>query len=44
LCYMPCPYHLPLIDHSNNIWRRIQVMKLIIMQIPPTLCHFISLR
>jgi hypothetical protein len=29
-------------DHSNDTWRRVQVMKLLIMQFPPTSCHFIS--
>jgi hypothetical protein len=42
-CYMPCPSHLPSLDHSNYTWRRVQVMKLLIMQFSPTSCHFISL-
>jgi hypothetical protein len=25
---MPCPYHPPWLDHSNYIWRRVQVRKL----------------
>jgi hypothetical protein len=29
-CYMPCPSHHPWLDHS--VWRRVQVMKLLIMQ------------
>jgi hypothetical protein len=29
---------------SNYTWRRVQVMKLLIMQFSPTSCHFISLR
>jgi hypothetical protein len=40
-CYMPCPSHL---HHSNYTWRRVQVMKLLIMQFSPTSCHFIPLR
>jgi hypothetical protein len=44
LCYMPCPSHPPLLDRSNYTWRRVQVMKLPIMQFSPTSCHFISLR
>jgi hypothetical protein len=43
LCYMPCPSHPPLLDDSNYIWRRVQVMKLLIMQFSPTSRHFISL-
>jgi hypothetical protein len=31
-CYMPCPSHHPWLDHSNYTWRRVQVMKLLIMQ------------
>jgi hypothetical protein len=43
-CYMPCPSHPPWLDHSNYIWRRVQVMKFLIMQFSPTSCHFIPLR
>jgi hypothetical protein len=43
-CYMPSPSHPPWLDHSNYTWRRVQVMKLLIMQFSPTSCHFISLR
>jgi hypothetical protein len=32
LCYMPCPPHGPWLDHSNYTWRRIQVMKPLIMR------------
>jgi hypothetical protein len=31
VCYMPCPSHPPWFDHSNYTWRRVQVMKLLIM-------------
>jgi hypothetical protein len=31
-CYMPCPSHPHWLDHSNYTWRRVQVMKLLIMQ------------
>jgi hypothetical protein len=31
-------------DHSNYTRRRVQVMKLLIMQFSPTSCHFIPLR
>jgi hypothetical protein len=34
-CYMPCPSHPPWLDHSNYVWRGVQVMTLIIMQFPP---------
>jgi hypothetical protein len=43
-CYMPCPSHPPLFDHSNYTWRRVQVMKLLITQFSLTSCHFTSLR
>jgi hypothetical protein len=42
-CYMPHPSHSHSLDHSNYTWRRVQVMKLIIMQFSPTY-HFIPLR
>ncbi|PNF38809.1 hypothetical protein B7P43_G11543 [Cryptotermes secundus] len=32
------------LDHSNYTWRRVQVMKPLIMQFFPTSRHFISLR
>jgi hypothetical protein len=35
-CYMPCSSHPHWLDHSNYTWRRVQVMKLIIMQFSPT--------
>jgi hypothetical protein len=37
---MPCPSHPPSLDYSNYTWRRIQVMKLLIMQSSPTSRHF----
>jgi hypothetical protein len=43
-CYMPCSSHPPWLDHSNYTWRRVQVMKLLIMQFSPASRHFISLR
>jgi hypothetical protein len=42
-CYMPCPSRPPWLDHFNYTWRRVQVMKLLIMQYLPTSRHFISL-
>jgi hypothetical protein len=33
--------HPPLFDHFNYTWRRVKVMKLLIMQLSP--CHFIPL-
>jgi hypothetical protein len=41
--YMTCPPHPPWLDHSNYTWRRVQIMKLLIMQFSPTSCHFTSL-
>jgi hypothetical protein len=35
-CYIPCPSHPPWLDHSNYIWRRVIVMKLLIMLLSPT--------
>jgi hypothetical protein len=32
---MPCPSHPPWLDRSNYTWRRVQVMKFLIMQFSP---------
>jgi len=40
----PVPSHTPRTDHPNNIWWRVQVMKLLIMQSSPAFCHFLPLR
>jgi hypothetical protein len=42
-CYMLCPPHPPWFHHSNYVWRKVQVMTLLVMQFPPISCHFISL-
>jgi hypothetical protein len=34
------PNSLPLTDHSNYIWRRVQVLKLLIKQFSPVSSHF----
>jgi hypothetical protein len=33
---MPCPFHPSWFDHSNNIWRTVQIMKLHFFQPPVT--------
>jgi hypothetical protein len=38
---MPRPSHLSWLDYSNYTWRRVQVMKLLTMQLSPTSCLFI---
>jgi hypothetical protein len=43
-CYMPLPSHPPRLDHSNYTWRRVQIMKLLVMQFSPFSRHLISLR
>jgi hypothetical protein len=43
-CYMPCPSHPSLLDHSNYVWRAVQVIKLLVMQFPPISHHFTPLR
>jgi hypothetical protein len=30
-CHMSCPSHPPWLYHSNHTWRRVQIMKLLIM-------------
>jgi hypothetical protein len=43
-CYMPYSSHPPWLDHSNYTWRRVQVMKLLVMQFSPISCYFIPLQ
>jgi hypothetical protein len=43
-CYMPFSSHLLWLHHSNYIWRRVQVMKLLIMKLSAASWHFISPR
>jgi hypothetical protein len=43
-CYMNCTSHSSWLDHTNNIWYRVQVMKLLIMQSSSDFCHFHPLR
>jgi hypothetical protein len=31
-CYKPCPSYPPWLGHTNYTWRRVQVMKILIMQ------------
>jgi hypothetical protein len=42
-CYMSCPSHRLWIDQSYYTWRRVQVMKLIVMQISSPSGHFMPL-
>jgi hypothetical protein len=41
-CYIPCPSHPPGLDHSDYTWRRVQVMRLLIIQFSPISYDFIS--
>jgi hypothetical protein len=43
-CYMPRPSHPPRLYSSNYTWRKVQIMKLLIMQFYPSSCHLISPR
>jgi hypothetical protein len=38
-CYIPFPSHPPRLHHSNYTWRRVQVMKPLIMQFKPWVCR-----
>jgi hypothetical protein len=42
-CYKPCSSFPTSFDHSNYVWRGVQIMKLLIMQFSPISRHF-SLR
>jgi hypothetical protein len=39
VCYIPRPFHPPLLCHPSNISWRVQVMMLLIMQSSPVSCH-----
>jgi hypothetical protein len=41
--YMSCPSHPPWFDHPN-IWWRVQIKKLLIMQSSPASCYFLLFR
>jgi hypothetical protein len=43
-CYMPCKSHPPWLHHSNCIWRRVQVMELLILRFSLTSYYFTLLR
>jgi hypothetical protein len=43
-CYTPYPPHPHRPDNSNDTWRRVQIMKLLVMQFSPPSRHFIPLR
>jgi hypothetical protein len=42
--FMPCPSYPPWHHHSNRIWRRVQVIKLFIMQYSSVSHYFIPFR
>jgi hypothetical protein len=41
---MPYPSPPPWFDHSNNIWRLIQIMKLFIAKFSPAISYFVPLQ
>jgi hypothetical protein len=41
---MSSPAHPPRLDHSTYTWQRTQVMKLLVTQFSPPICHFICLQ
>jgi hypothetical protein len=43
-CYMPRPPHPPWLDLPNDIWGWVQIMKFLIVQLPPFPRHLIPLR
>jgi hypothetical protein len=42
-CYIPRLSHTPWLEQPNNIWWRVQIMKLLIMQSSPASRHFVNL-
>ena len=43
-CYMPSQSHSSRFDHSNNMWRGVQIMKLSLCSFIPLSYHLVSLR
>jgi hypothetical protein len=43
-CYMTCSSDPLWLDHSDYVWRRVQVMKLLIMKLSPTFYYSTLLR
>jgi hypothetical protein len=43
-CHMPRPSHSPWFNCPNIIWRRVQIMKLLIQPFSPASCYFRHLR
>jgi hypothetical protein len=41
--YMTCPSRPPWFDNPNNIWRRMQIIELLITHFSPPSCHFTPL-
>jgi hypothetical protein len=41
--YTHWPHHPPWLYHSNYIWQRVQIMKLLVMQFSPATYYFIPL-
>jgi hypothetical protein len=44
VCHMPRPPHSPWLDLPDDVWKWVQVMKLLIVQLPSFFRHIISLR
>jgi hypothetical protein len=42
--YMPRPSHFSWLGYPNNIWRAVQIIKLLIMYFSPLYCHLVPLR
>jgi len=44
MCYMPCQSHPSWVDHPNNIWWGLQIIKLLITKFSPLPWYLFSLR
>jgi hypothetical protein len=48
LLSLPCVLHAKTdsryFDHFNNIWRRVEIVKILIMQLSSVSCYFLTLR
>jgi hypothetical protein len=41
---MPCPPHSPWLEVPNGIWGWVQIMKFLVMQLPPFSRHLVPFR
>jgi hypothetical protein len=43
-CCLPCPYRVPLVGHTHDIWWKVRIMKLLVMQFSPPFNYTLSVK